>query len=62
MPKGDKKRPTIHRHSQSNDPTGISAKGLAPMGISSGIQAERTVTPFVPFNKNQQELYKSFFF
>ena len=31
-------RPTIHRHSQSNDPTGISAKGLAPTGISSGMQ------------------------
>ena len=36
MPKGDRGKPTIHRHSQSDDPTGISAKGLAPTGITSG--------------------------
>ena len=36
MPKGDRKKPTAHPHSQSNDPTGISAKGLAPTGITSG--------------------------
>ena len=36
LPKGNRRKPTAHRHSQSNDPTGISAKGLAPTGISSG--------------------------
>ena len=37
MPKGDRRKPTIHRHSWSDDPTGISAKGLAPTGITSGL-------------------------
>ena len=38
MPKGQKKKEkNAHPLSQSGDPTGISAKGLAPTGISSGI-------------------------
>ena len=37
MPKGQKKKEkNAHPLSQSGDPTGISAKGLAPTGISSG--------------------------
>ena len=36
MPKGNRGKPADHRHSQSNNPTGISAEGLAPTGITSG--------------------------